>query len=114
MWLLLLSMARADEKAEGDLPDFSDLKPVISCCVDREILNGAVKEKADDIRACMTGTGGRGTLQWTITPAGTVEAVSSTSQDAERDACLEEVVETMTFPAINCTLIVKYPLVFSS
>lgn len=112
MWLLLSSMSLA-EKTDGELPVFADSQPVISCCVDREIIDGAVREKMDEIRACHTPTPGRGKLRWTVEPSSTIVEVTVETGDAERDACLTAVIETLSFPVLPCRLTVTYPLVFS-
>lgn len=113
MWMLaLLLTAHAEDKPDGSLPTFADLQPQISCCVDREIIHTAIREKLDDIKACHTAAAGRGALRWTVQPDGTITDVSVATEDAGRDACLTAVIEQLSFPEIRCTLTVRYPVAF--
>lgn len=115
MWMLLLfSLVRAGDKPEGELPEFADSKPVISCCVEKAIVDRAVRDRLDEVRACHTDTPGRGSLYWAVAPSGAVEDVQVSTGDAERDTCLAAVVETFVFPALPCRLAVVYPLIFAA
>ena len=112
MWLLLSLSALADEKSEGDLPLFADLQPVISCCPSRALISDGVMEHSEAMRACAVGESGRGHLEFTIQPDGMVSDIASLTGDTGRDVCLAEVMERFSFPAIHCTLTVRWPVVY--